>query len=103
MRRRKRKKNDGQKQLHIYNPLTILCCFKVAVCWRTAANHVESCQSAAVVKEWYDTTSDGDVGGRRGEGGVQVACDFWAGQIVAYNASILLQGRRRVPHQCDIV
>ena len=71
---------------------------KGAVCWRTATNHVESCESAAVVSEWSDACDvNGGVGG--GEGGVQVAADVRTGQIVSTNNSILLA--RRVPLQCD--
>ena len=50
--------------------LTILFCLKGACCWKTTTKHVESCQSADVVKIWSDTSSDG--GGSAGgcEGGV---------------------------------
>ena len=86
-------------------PLTILCCLKGAGGGRTTSIHTESCQSAAVVREWCDATSDGDGGSRGSEGGVQVACDIRTSQIVACDVSIQLINwrRRRVPHQCDIV
>ena len=71
-------------------PLTILCCLKEAGGGRTTSIHVESCQSAAVVREWCDTTSDGDGGSRGGEGGVQVACDVRTRQIVACDVFIQL-------------
>ena len=84
-----------------YIPLTILCCLKGAGDGRTTSIHIES---AAVDRNWYDATSDGDGGGRGVECGVQVACDMWTSQIVACDVSIQhTRRRRRVQHQCDIV